>query len=285
MKNKIKILNKWGFIVIISIFIIIPTGCEEEEGETWNAMALEEYLKTLPPISDAMPSEKSAALVETHVDSTLEYIYHTEYYEAAAGFNEQIVLNPQTDVIYPGALVKGESILNGTYTLIPAERKPIKISTSLTGADMVSVEVDDPKLSTIREAVNTLMKQEYDVPYANMSFGIEQAYSEEQLDISLHASYKGEVINVEGGFDFTNKNIQTRLIVKYIQNYYTLDMDLPNKPSDLFEEDVNRALFGTYMPMYVSTVTFGRMALSTSASRAFLAYIKTVKELILVIHI
>src|SRR6056297_2510330 len=101
-------------ILILAFCSVIIFSCEQEEEEKrWNTMALEEYLETLSPISEAMPSEKSATLVETQVDTTLEYIYHTEYYEAAAGFNEQIVLNPQTDVIYPGALVKGESILNG----------------------------------------------------------------------------------------------------------------------------------------------------------------------------
>jgi thiol-activated cytolysin len=229
-------------------------------------MALNEYLKTLPPISGEMPVEKAATLTGTKTDTATEYIYRTDYYEAAAGFDEQIVLNPQTDVIYPGALVKGESILDGTYTLIPAKRKPITISTSLTGGNITSVVVEDPKLSNVREAVNTLMKQTYDVPYANMGFTIEQAYSEQQLDLSLRASYKGFGLNVKGGFDFSNKNVKTRLVAKFIQNYYTLDMDMPKQPSDLFEEDVDRALFGTLMPMYVSTVTFGRMALFTIES-------------------
>ncbi len=239
------------------------SGCEKD---TFDEMALNEYLKTLSPISGEMPAEKAPTITATEIDTATEYIYRTDYYEAAAGFDEQIVLNPQTDVIYPGALIKGESILDGTYTLIPAKRKPITISTSLTGGNVTSVVVEDPKLSTVREAVNTLMKQTYDVPPANMGFTIEQAYSEQQLDLSLRTSYKGFGLNIKGGFDFSNKNIKTRLVAKFIQNYYTLDMDLPKQPSDLFEEDVDQALFGTLMPMYVSTVTFGRMALFTIES-------------------
>jgi len=242
---------------------ILVSRCEKDK---WDEGSLNEYLKTLPPISGEMPAEKSPAITGTKVDTATEYIYRTDYYEAAAGFDEQIVLNPQTDVIYPGALVKGESILDGTYTLIPATRKPITISTSLTGGATTSVVVEDPKLSTVREAVNTLMKQTYDVPPANMGFTVEQAYSEQQIDLSLRASYKTGIFNIKGGFDFSNKNIKTRLVAKFIQNYYTLDMDLPSKPSDLFEDDVDRALFGTLMPMYVSTVTFGRMALFTIES-------------------
>ena len=265
MKNSL-LATPFLFIFVLSMLLCF-SGCEEEpDPDEFDTEVLDEHLKSLPPISSEMPVEKDAEVVSTETDTTIEYIYKTDYYEAAAGYNEQIVLNPATDVIYPGALVKGESILDGTYTLIPAVRKPITISTSLTGSNSVSVTVDDPKLSTVREAINELMSQEYDVPPANMGFTVEQAYSKEQIDLSLHASYKTGIIDVEGGFDFSNKKIQTRLVAKFIQSYYTLDMDMPHHPSDLFEEDVEQTLFGNYMPMYVSTVTFGRMALFTIES-------------------
>ena len=254
------------FVVAALLSTLVFTGCQKDPVDTFNEQALDDYLNSLPPISMAMPAEKSPEIVETEVDTTIEYITKTDYYSVAAGYDEQIVLNPATDVIYPGALVKGETILDGTYNLIPAVRKPITISTSLTGGSSVSVVVEDPKLSTVREAVNSLMKQEYNVPPANMGFTIEQAYSEEQLDMSLRVSYKTPGTSIKGSFDYSNKQIKTRLVAKFIQSYYTLDMDLPSKPSDLFEEEVDQALFGTYMPMYVSTVTFGRMALFTIES-------------------
>ena len=81
----------------------------------------------MPSIASEMPPEKTPEVKSTKDETTSEFIYHYDYYEAAAGYDEQIVLNPQTDVIYPGALVKGESILDGTYTLIPAKRSPITI--------------------------------------------------------------------------------------------------------------------------------------------------------------
>lgn len=245
----------------VSTLTLIFCGCGKFDEEDLN-----DYLMSLPTIASQMPPEQPVELVSSKDSTTTEYIYHYDYYEAAAGFDEQIVLNPQTDVIYPGALVRGESILDGTYTLIPAKRKPIIISTSLTGSGKVSLTVDDPKLSTIREAVNNLMNQQYDIPPANMGFTVEQAYSEQQLDLSLRASYKGGGVRVRAGFDFSNKQIKTRLVAKFIQNYYTIDMDLPEQPSDLFADDVERSLFGVYMPMYVSTVTFGRMALFTIES-------------------
>ncbi len=260
-----KTAQKGILFIALSCFAFSFTACDEESTEMFTS-SLNEYLGTMKSIEAQMPAIAEPKVESTERDTTDEYYYRVDYYNAAAGYDEQMVMNPQTDVIYPGALIKGESILDGTYTLIAAKRKPITISTSLLGGNNSSIDVADPKLSTIREAVNSLMKQEYDVPYANMSFTIEQANSEQQLDMALRASYKGGGVNVKGGFDFSNKKVKTRLVAKFIQSYYTIDMDLPNKPSDLFDADVDRKLFGSFMPMYVSTVTFGRMALFTIES-------------------
>jgi thiol-activated cytolysin len=248
----------------IPLFIITVClgGCQKDDDYS---EAINSLVSSLPPISTTFPPEKAATLDHTVQEKDTEYNYKIDYYTVAAGYDDQIVLNPQTDVIYPGALIKGESILDGSYVPIPAKRMPITISTSLTGSGKVSVEVTDPKLSSVREAVNSLMNQSYDVPPANMGFTIEQAYSESQVKLSLRASYSG-VVDVSGGFDYSNKKIKTRLVAKFIQNYYTLDMDLPSAPSDLFSGNVSETLFGTYMPMYVSSVTFGRMALFTIES-------------------
>lgn len=265
MKNVIK-LNfstlPWLCVAASLILILSIISCEDEEGFE---SELNSTIASLPDIKEKLPAIQDT-MVTTEKEKDLEYEYTIKNYTVAAGYDEQTVLNPQTDVIYPGALIKGESILDGSYIPISAKRKPITISTSLTGGDKVSVEVTDPKLSTVRAAINGLMKQTYDVPPANIGFTIEQAYSASQLQLALRASYKGGAVNVAAGFDYNKKEVKSRLIVKFIQSYYTLDMDLPNAPSDLFLENVNSAAFGSYMPMYVSTVTFGRIALFTVES-------------------
>ncbi|HZK61421.1 MAG TPA: thiol-activated cytolysin family protein, partial [Anaerovoracaceae bacterium] len=107
---------------------------------------------------------------------------------------------------------------------------------------------------------------EYSIPPANIDFKIYQAYSKEQLDLSLHASYKGSALEIDGGFNYNKKDAKTRLVAKFIQSYYTIDMDMPQNPSDLFAEEINTDLLGSYAPMYVSTITYGRLALFTIES-------------------
>lgn len=251
------------FVSLAFISIILLAGCQKDPDFR---TLINEHIESLPPISVEFPAEKTAVIDSTREEKDTEYVYTIDYYSVAAGYDEQIVLNPQTDAIFPGALIKGESVLDGSYVLIPAKRRPITISTSLTGSGDVSVTVDDPKLSTIRTAINNLMNQEYHVPPANLGFTMEQAYSEQQLKLSLRSSYSSGFVDVAGGFDYSNKKIRTRLVAKFIQSYYTLDMDMPSSPADLFDGEVNTALFGTHMPMYVSTVTYGRMALFTIES-------------------
>jgi thiol-activated cytolysin len=257
-----------------TLLVLLAAGCQKEN--VFNSEDINDFILSLPPVE--FPVEKDAQLDSTATEQDLEYNYTIDYYTAAAGYDEQIVLNPQTDVIYPGALIKGESILDGSYVPITADRKPITISTSLQGAETVSVIVEDPKLSTVREAVNGLMNQEYDVPPANLGFTVENIYNREQMDLALNISYSSGINSVSGSFDFSNTKIRSRVVAKFIQNYYTLDLDLPSEPSDLIEGDPNASNFGSLMPMYVSTVTFGRMALFTIESELSSSEVHTYLE-------
>lgn len=266
---KKKLITNRTFSKLLLPLIILTTiafGCKKDELSILENMdeEIDDFILSLPPLQ--FEAEKAAAVDSTTTDQDLEYNYTIDYYSVAAGYDEQIVLNPQTDVIYPGALIKGESILDGSYIPINAVRKPITISTSLQGGDSVSVVVNDPKLSTLREAINSLMKQDYDVPPANLGFTMESVYSQEHLALALRASYNSGLGSVNGGFNYSNTKIKSRLVAKFIQNYYTLDLDLPSTPSDLIEEAGNASSYGSLMPMYVSTVTFGRLALFTIES-------------------
>jgi len=260
--------------IVIALSGVLAVGCQKED--LFSSEDINAYILNLPPVE--FPIEQPAQLDSTATEQDPEYNYTINYYTAAAGYDEQIVLNPQTDVIYPGALIKGESILDGSYVPITADRLPITISTSLQGAEVVSVKVDDPKLSNVREAVNGLMNQEYDVPPANLGFTVENIYSREQMDLALNISYSSGISNLSSSFDFSNTEIRSRVVAKFIQNYYTLDLDLPSEPSDLILGDPNAANFGSLMPMYVSTVTFGRMALFTVESELSESEVRTYLE-------
>lgn len=270
LPNKIKSSNRKGkrdfhssLFIGLALFGFLVFGCQKDEMPDFS-VEINDYILSMQPVE--FPPEKAAQVDSTATEQDQEYDYTIQYYSAAAGYNEQIVLNPQTDVIYPGALIKGESILDGSYVPISVNRKPITISTSLQGSQSVSVEVQDPKLSTVREAVNSLMNQEYNVPPANLGFTVEKIYSREQMNLALNVSYTSGLNDISGSFNYSNTKIRSRVVAKFIQSYYTLDLDLPSAPSDLINDEPGAGSYGSLMPMYISTVTFGRMALFTVES-------------------
>lgn len=227
--------------------------------------AVNEFINGLPKFPQ--PLEEAPVQTGQATAQDEEYIYTTTTYEAAEGFDTHVALDPQSDVIFPGGLIQGNTINDGRYVPIVASRKPITISVSLQGVQgEVSRTIDDPKLSTVRQALNDILNQEVtgEQP-AGTAFTVENVYSESQFKLAVDVSYTG-AFSISGSFDFANSNIRTRLAARFIQTYYTVDMDPIATPSGFFDEDVTAAKVGDNMPMYVATVTYGRLALFTIES-------------------
>ena len=102
------------------------------------------------------------------------------------------MLDPTTNVIYPGALLKGESIPTGEYIRISGERAPITISTTFFNAEgKPSVTIEDPsQISEVRDGIAELLNREINgATPAELISDEYEAYSEEQLSIALGVNY------------------------------------------------------------------------------------------------
>ncbi|MBS9463761.1 thiol-activated cytolysin family protein [Flagellimonas sp. 389] len=194
----------------------------------------------------------------------------TTYYKHAPGFNDMLALDPSTDVIFPGAILKGESIPTGEYIPIVADRAPITLSASLTNiSGSPVVEVTDPKLSTDREGVKSILDQEVTgATPARINFEISEVYTKEQLNLAIGANYRSAAAKVSASFNFTNSTYKYKYVLKYFQVYYTIDMDPPQNPSDLFTDTPDLDALGSTSPVYVATVTYGRMTIYTIESNS-----------------
>lgn len=190
----------------------------------------------------------------------------TETYKVGKDFNSLILLDPTTDVIYPGALIKGESIMTGEYTPIVVDRQPISISVSLENIDGdASRIIKDPKLSTVRSAIKEVLNQRVTgSTAARNTFEITEVKSSEHLKVAVGAnySYSGGMADISASFGFNSNSENNHYLLKFIQSYYTIDMDSPKNASHVFSnpEEYNAAKIGSISPMYVASVTYGRMA-------------------------
>jgi hypothetical protein len=200
--------------------------------------------------------------------SDLEGYYNSVYkYDTAEGYNEGICLDPTSDLMWPGSLIDANTIHTGEYRPIAVERGPVTISISIAGVPLSYVEIPEANLASVRQGISTLVNQEVTgtVP-ANVTFFKKQVHSEEHLKLGLGAHFHGMGYKFKSMFEFSNDQIRTHVLVRFMQVYYTIDVNHPNEPSDFLAESVTwkelkDKIGSNACPVYVASVTYGRMAM------------------------
>jgi len=179
------------------------------------------------------------------------------------------------DVLWPGSLLRGDSVYSGRLTPIVLGRAPLTFSVSLEslGNGTRSATMQAPSLSAYRDAIGDILAQTLSgsTP-ARISAEVEEISSEDQLSVALGASASAPLVGtVKGGFNFADTKQRSRFMVKFFQLYYTVDVDPPALPHDFFSTDVSADQVAPFLgpdnpPVYVSSIGYGRQVLFTFES-------------------
>ncbi|MFP4443686.1 MAG: thiol-activated cytolysin family protein [Spirochaetia bacterium] len=270
---------KLGILSVLTLLIIL-TGCDglfSFLGGSNGADQLKELeepfgLETGSP--KAMEDTKQGDPEESSEEDLLNgapvtYRTTTQKYKASASYDTQILLNPSADVIYPGSVILGHTIDDGSYVEVTTgTKREVTLSFDLTGvkdADgnpgIISGTIV-PTLSGYRELRNTILSQEIPKQSSIYSFEMIEIDDESELDVKLDAgvtySGPGYKTEIKGGFDFSQSNTNSKILIKFMQTFYTVDI---NQGEGLFLfETFDLDSFGDYRPVYVSSVAYGRLA-------------------------
>lgn len=238
-----------------------PTDVEEDI-----ATSFDEQIQSLNNISYPPPNSSSEVINE---EQEGDYLCTTRRTHIGRGLNERVILLSDDGDVFVGQLFHGESVRDGIHVPIRAERKPITISTAaLVNEDAsASVEVQNPTLSGVRNATNTLL---YNIAPnstpASISFNIKQVTSVEEAQLEFGIDVSSRILNINYDDIFQDVERRTTYVASFYQKYYTINMNAPQKPSDLFEHVPDLSVFGEVSPIYVSSVTYGRMVYFLFAS-------------------
>jgi thiol-activated cytolysin len=234
---------------------------------------IDAYIRSLPYLPVDPPQVISGATSEARRDG--DYQCTTENLRETRQYDRIVAYAANSDSLWPGALVSAESVLSGLFTQIVLPRQPATISVSLENlGGGKSATIAEPSLSAYRNALASILDAEItgSTP-ANLYSEIEQVHSEEQLNMALgiQASWGLGVASVKSSFSFSNQQIRSRYVVRYTQTYYTVDLDAPSTPSATLHanvtlNDVQKHMDETRPPVYVSSITYGRMILFTFES-------------------
>jgi thiol-activated cytolysin len=194
----------------------------------------------------------------------------------SAKYDTQVLLNPSTDVIYPGSVLVGDSIEDGSYREVVRGRKN-DITVSYGGLNgvlgknggpgVISGKIH-PTLSGFRDFHNTVMSQRLNGASSTYTLQATDASTSDSFDVHFRAgvSFQAPVVtaSIKGNFDYSKSATTNKYMIRFAQTFYTVDVDQGS--SEFLYSAYALEDFEGVRPVYVSSVAYGRLAFITLES-------------------
>lgn len=156
------------------------------------------------------------------------------------------------NAIYPGAILKGDSLFKGDYTVIPIERTAINLMSNQSNGKTKTVI--NPNYSNVTKTLNEYADEYLGDVSKEWKHQMIETSTSQELNLSLGLGT--EEFNV--GIGANSKKKLSQMAVVYTQIYYTVSAEPKNSAFDYFAKGVDLKVLGGYEPAYVSSVDYGR---------------------------
>jgi thiol-activated cytolysin len=227
---------------------------------------IDSYVRAIDKLGEAEPAVEEGATGEALREG--DYSCTTQDFKETRQYDKIVAYAANSESLWPGALVAGDAVYSGLFTQIALPRAPLKFSVSLENlAGAKSATMESPSLSEFRDQLTSVLAAEITgATPANLYADIDEVHSEDQLALALGVNVDLLTAGFGSSFDFAKSNVHSRYLVKYAQAYYTVDVDAPSSPSAVFDpsvglDEVQAKIPAGSPPLYVSSITYGRMVL------------------------
>ena len=257
MQKKIK----YGILMSAAAIVLVLSGIALEKGihevSVTNSIELKEEKEEKEDQKDG--SEQHVNIMQRQPTQTLQLTDDGEnqYYQAVKKYDldEYVLSDPGIETIYPGAILRGDSLFQGVdkYVPISAERTPMDLTS--TGDGGQSIRVEDINYRTVSKALNDMQeskkeKSPQEWTYSMLSF---------DALADLEASMGVDLLKLANlGTKFDAEAEFSMVAVVYNQVYYTVNVEPLRDAAAYFKEETDISKFGIYEPAYVSSVDYGR---------------------------
>ncbi|MGP1529986.1 MAG: thiol-activated cytolysin family protein [Treponema sp.] len=247
---------------------------EEEAGEiTYAGLPIPTHLSKSPESAgEQMVSDRVTGETEPTVSDKglpVKYLEKKKAYRIAAAFEENLLLDPEKDSIYPGSVLVGSSIDDGTYQEITQGKKrkavhSFSLSGTKTKSGAAGVITDKfvPNLAAFRDFRNNVLNQKIGYTasisssYEEIEIKSKSAF-DAQFKIGVGFAAAGLKAKIGSGFKFKSGEEKKRYLIRFTETFYTVNINQDSKP---LMTDIPKEILGKSMPVYVSSVSYGRLA-------------------------
>ena len=282
-------------VILIGVNILFALGCSNQSsqsstGANSSQASLNDYFIKLANWSDVAPSDKddlkkveNKSDIKNEITSSSKGTCSIESFDLTKTPEKIVMQNPAAGVLYPGALVQGIGYLQGPGSLreLPIRKRAPMVVVSSLATEKNAVKMDRVNYETYQKAWSLLLaeavKNKTPKP-AMISFNQIEASSATQaaLDLGFSAKYIGN--SLSGDVKSKTNSKENTFMAVFEQNAYTMSVEAPETPAEFFSKDFSEQDLKTQvslgnigsknLPLYVSSITYGRLLMFTVTSTA-----------------
>jgi len=249
------------FLSGIIAVLIFNTSCKEEIlPETIDDII------TKAGVPDEIVSETDSILMEEDYDFASNWLCKTIEVDATEARGDYRTFDPNSEIIWPGNLLQGNSIIKATPDPIVVERAGGTFTINLiNGSNSLQTQasVDKVNQSNVVSALNKIISNNSGAIPANFTYVMQEVESREQLALSMGVNVSTLTVDVNTKLSFSSDKTYNRFLVDFSQIYYTMIYEKPTSYEQVFAPEVTGEDLAPYMsesnpPVYISSVTYGR---------------------------
>ncbi|WP_390892963.1 thiol-activated cytolysin family protein [Bradyrhizobium diazoefficiens] len=257
-----------------------------------NRSTINEYFRKLPNWNDFSPAVADGS--QRTGDPATEIqdgqsCTRTEY-TLSKNSDRIVIFDPDREILWPGALIQGRGYSEGLGSLreLPIKKRaPFNLGLTLLSKDnfeTVKLPTATAVNAKISEIIDRVVQQKVDFG-SRVSFASTASYTAEQAMLSLGVSAKYAGGSLSASHKSETSRTKSSATTYFIQNMFTVFMETPRTPADLFSGDFSvhdlneQAALGrispSNIPVYLSSISFGRILYVTTSADAEADQIRT----------
>ena len=244
---------------------------------TDNASSLNTFIDGIPLLIPPPAQDPKTVPSGTSMTRLQGISFETDTFNTTRSTNFQNVIttDPNSDLLYPDSVIQGSSVALGTLAGVALPRAPLSITlTDVVGHGPMYVNISTPTLATVATGIRDLLQgaNVQNTP-ARLDYlsAIGNSEDDALMNLGISANFLGQTVKGQVKSSSTQKT--NTVAVKFVQSYYTLSAEQPSTPASLFlptvtAGDAARFLGAHNPPVYISSITYGRMLIYTFESTA-----------------
>jgi hypothetical protein len=243
-----------------------------------------------PPPDSEMTSELDPENRSLAVDGNAQDFKCTRVeHDIVANHDEILNFDIGSQYVMPGLILQGTPFQEGELAPIPfarGKRAPIKLYVNVAGTEDASEVAYPPTTAGLTSAVSRLQERAKEAAGDNFAAKVTYSHSEvqsmEQLmwSLGLDFNYDGAVVDVgfQAAFSNQEKTDKHTVVMKLQQDMYTVSFayDELMRGADFFTDQLTKKdlqqlerdgyISEDNQPVFISSVTYGRMVVFTATS-------------------